>query len=35
MDILEQIPPHLPCLPAGRLYKREDAPLWYLFPVFR
>jgi hypothetical protein len=23
-----QIPPPLPCLPAGRLYKREELPLF-------
>jgi hypothetical protein len=29
MDIEDQIPPPLPCLPAGRLYKREEfPPLW-------
>jgi hypothetical protein len=33
-DTEDQIPPHLPCLPAGRLYKREELPLFgYLFPV--
>jgi len=28
MDIEGQIPPPLPCLPAGRLYKREEFPLF-------
>ena len=27
MDVEDQIPPTLPCLPAGRLYKREEFPL--------
>jgi len=26
IDIENQIPPSLPCLPAGRLYKREEFP---------
>jgi hypothetical protein len=28
MDIGGQIPAPLPCLPAGRLYKREEFPLF-------
>jgi hypothetical protein len=28
MDAEDQIPPMLPCLPAGRLYKREEFPLF-------
>jgi len=26
VDIRDEIPPSLPCLPAGRLYKREEFP---------
>jgi hypothetical protein len=36
MDVEDQIPPTLPCLPAGRLYKREEFPLFdNRFPVVR
>ena len=28
MDVEYQIPPALPCLPAGRLSKREESPLF-------
>ena len=28
VDVEDQIPPTLPCLPAGRLYKREESPLF-------
>jgi len=28
MDVEDQIPPALPCLPAGRLYQREEFPLF-------
>jgi len=28
MNIEDQIHPPLPCLPAGRLYKREELPLF-------
>jgi hypothetical protein len=28
MDTGDLIPPSLPCLPAGRLYKREKFPLF-------
>jgi len=33
MDIEDQIPPPLPCLPAGRLYNREELPLFGRRPI--